>query len=338
MALKLRRGTDVERQAITPEAGEPIWVDNNTLYVGDGSTQGGIKITGDINADLATASIGALSDVDTSSVGHVPSDGDSLLWHDSMGHWMPGTPSLTLDDISNVNLTSNPPTVNQVLSWSGTEWVPQSAVVGTIFDGDIIGSVFGDDSTLIVDGINNTVTPLTLKTGEIVADKLDPFSLVNNSVEVSAQTLDDVGIRLRRLSAVADAVQTDIGSIYFDGIDKNNEDFQSTASYIITSAEQSGADPYLKSKLIFGVIGADGNATGDNQVTITWDGNVGMGTSTPSAKLDVQGPILPGVYADATARDAAITSPVAGMMIFVTDVAKFQGNTDGTITGWVNLN
>lgn len=155
MALKLRRGSDVERQAITPEAGEPIWVDNNTLYVGDGSTAGGIKITGDINADLATASIGALSDVDTSSVGHVPSDGDSLIWHDSMNHWMPGTPSLTLDDISNVNLTSNPPTTGQVLSWSGTEWVPQTALIGSTFDGDVTGSVFADDSSVLVDGVNN---------------------------------------------------------------------------------------------------------------------------------------------------------------------------------------
>ena len=154
-------------------------------------------------------------------------------------------------------------------------------------------------------------------------------------VEISAETLDDVGIRLRRLTTVADTTQTDIGSIYFDGIDKNNGNLQSTASYIITSAEQSGSDPYLKSKLVLGVIGGDGNATGDNQVTITWEGNVGMGTGTPSAKLDVQGPILPGVYADATARDAAITSPVAGMMIYVTDVSKFQGY-DGT--AWVNLN
>lgn len=154
MALKLRRGTDAERLTITPEAGEPIWVDNNTLYVGDGSTTGGIKITGDINADLATASIDALSDVDTSSVGHVPSDGDSLLWNNAMSHWMPGTPSLTLDDITNVNLTSNPPTVGQVLSWSGTEWVPQTALVGSTFDGDVTGSVFADDSSVLVDGVN----------------------------------------------------------------------------------------------------------------------------------------------------------------------------------------
>jgi hypothetical protein len=47
------------------------------------------------------------------------------------------------------------------------------------------------------------------------------------------------------------------------------------------------------------------------------------------------GAITPGVFADATARDAAITTPTAGMMVFVTDIAKFQGY-DGS--AWVNLN
>jgi hypothetical protein len=49
------------------------------------------------------------------------------------------------------------------------------------------------------------------------------------------------------------------------------------------------------------------------------------------------------VFADPTARDAAITSPAAGMMVFVTDStgaggpARFQGYVDG-ISGWVDLN
>jgi len=47
MPLQFRRGTDAQRTAITPAAGEPIWVtDTQALYVGDGSTAGGIEITG----------------------------------------------------------------------------------------------------------------------------------------------------------------------------------------------------------------------------------------------------------------------------------------------------
>ena len=42
-------------------------------------------------ADISGSSIGNLNDVDTSSPGHVPSNGDFLQWDQSMGHWMPGT-------------------------------------------------------------------------------------------------------------------------------------------------------------------------------------------------------------------------------------------------------
>lgn len=41
------------------------------------------------------------------------------------------------------------------------------------------------------------------------------------------------------------------------------------------------------------------------------------------------------VYADATARDAAITAPTAGMMVFNTTSTKFQGYTG---SAWVDLN
>jgi hypothetical protein len=41
------------------------------------------------------------------------------------------------------------------------------------------------------------------------------------------------------------------------------------------------------------------------------------------------------VYADNTARDAAITSPIAGMMVFNTTGTKFQGYTGAA---WVDLN
>jgi hypothetical protein len=45
-------------------------------------------------------------------------------------------------------------------------------------------------------------------------------------------------------------------------------------------------------------------------------------------------------FSDTTARDAAITSPISGMMIFIQDNGsaqpKFQGYITGT--GWVDLN
>lgn len=58
----------------------------------------------------------------------------------------------------------------------------------------------------------------------------------------------------------------------------------------------------------------------------TVDGN-GTGTFAGAAQL--------AVYADNTARDAAITSPTAGMLVFNTTNTKFQGYTG---SAWVDLN
>ena len=58
----------------------------------------------------------------------------------------------------------------------------------------------------------------------------------------------------------------------------------------------------------------------------TVDGN-GTGAFRGAAQL--------AVYADNTARDAAITSPAAGMMVFNTTLTKFQGYTGAA---WVDLN
>ena len=45
MALRIRRGTDAERQTITPLQGEPVYAtDTGKLYIGDGATQGGVLV------------------------------------------------------------------------------------------------------------------------------------------------------------------------------------------------------------------------------------------------------------------------------------------------------
>jgi len=152
MALRLRRGTDAQRQLITPIEGELIYVTDTTeLYVGDGTTLGGIRITGEV-----VNNIEQLDNVDAA----LPQDGDVLVYDSLTGDWIAA--ELPLGDLSDVDLTTNPPGDGQVLSYnSGTaSWVPANNLGGggATFTGDITGSVFGDDSTLLVDAVNNTLT------------------------------------------------------------------------------------------------------------------------------------------------------------------------------------
>lgn len=50
--IQVRRGTDSSRTAITPDQGEPIWTtDTNQLYIGNGTTAGGVKIGAGLQGD-----------------------------------------------------------------------------------------------------------------------------------------------------------------------------------------------------------------------------------------------------------------------------------------------
>lgn len=47
MALQIRRGTEADRTTITPAVGEPIYTtDNKELFIGDGTTPGGVAVGG----------------------------------------------------------------------------------------------------------------------------------------------------------------------------------------------------------------------------------------------------------------------------------------------------
>ena len=60
-----------------------------------------------------------------------------------------------------------------------------------------------------------------------------------------------------------------------------------------------------------------------------------LGAYIGTAGVISSGPISLPTYADNTARDATITQPVAGMIIFNTTGTKFQGYTGAS---WVDLN
>lgn len=75
MPLQLRRGNEADRSGVTPAAGEPLWIeDTETLYIGDGSTAGGIPVGG------------ASSPLTTKGDIYVHSSGDTRLPVGTDGH------------------------------------------------------------------------------------------------------------------------------------------------------------------------------------------------------------------------------------------------------------
>ena len=56
MALQIRRGLESDRLSITPDVGEPIFVtDTRRLYIGDGSTNGGVLVGDELTNNYLTA-------------------------------------------------------------------------------------------------------------------------------------------------------------------------------------------------------------------------------------------------------------------------------------------
>jgi hypothetical protein len=480
MALRLRRGTDAQRQLITPAQGELIYVTDTTeLYVGDGTTLGGVRITGEVVNQLSQ-----LNDVDAA----LPQDGDVLSYDSATGDWVAG--ELPLGDLSNVDLVTVAPTDGSVLSYDATAggWVPASSLgldasleglsdtgvslasngdalvynsvsgfweaqkirvsslfdveldsnlsngqvltydivqgnwiaadvsIGGTFSGDVTGSVYADDSTLLVDGlagiipaenlVGSAVIDITgsvfsddsgllvdavnsLITGKVVNIAVETDRLQAGSINVGGDTpnliitTDDSstlvlnttnetgeivsGKRLRvggRSSGFDDQGFLDIYNENENtnaiSVFHNSESANSVtatiaksrgtklAPTVVTSGDTLGAfqaqgyngtayrnaggmavvangtpgAAYIPAKVSLYTAASNGIPTSQFSV----DSN-GTGTFTGAAQL--------AVYADNTARDAAITSPTAGMLVFNTTNTKFQGYTG---SAWVDLN
>ena len=63
MTLKFKRGTDTERQTVTPEEGEPIYAtDTKKMFIGDGVTAGGVAVDTDTGQDNTNSDAGTSSD------------------------------------------------------------------------------------------------------------------------------------------------------------------------------------------------------------------------------------------------------------------------------------
>lgn len=186
--------------------------------------------------------------------------------------------------------------------------------------GDMTGSVFADDSSVIVDGVANSINSTRFFATDDIAVKATSAGAFEYKVEGNNNTT--------ALSIITNKTGGTLTGTSYSG--KLFFGYDDDSGSAITSAMLGGEDA------IYMVTAADGDFSAEaSYLTFNESGSLGVGTYTPTATLDVRGAIKPGVYADDAARDAAITSPVAGMMIFNTTGTKFQGYTGAA---WVDLN
>lgn len=321
MALKLRRGTDLERQSIIFDEGELVYTtDTKVLWVGDGQTIGGIKVTDATespialsrNLDLNTFMITGAGDIDI--IGSVSA---SSFFGDGSG-----LTNLSIFDTNSqykVDILSSDE--SSILLDSNT-----NTLYGNVF-GDLYGNVYSDTGAVIVDYATGTLTgPIVTSTISSTTSKLTfGNELPNTSNELKISSEDQRSIfRLTRSSNI-DISGSDetYGAIYF---------------------ERSDINGFLTTGLILGlrdsvVIGSDntGAFAESSFITIKNNGKLGVGTFSPTEKLDVRGNTkVSGFvqFGSLTTTERNALTPANGMVIYNTTDNKFQGYQNG---GWINL-
>ena len=203
--LKIKRGTTSQRSGFTPALAELVYdSDTKEVYVGDGSTQGGIAVS------VSTQNLENLGNVQS-----VTPQKDQILVYNGSNWAATNNPALDLrgniyaDDSTLLVDAINgkivgPVQTNSVIATTlsgtltgDTTGSHTGSVVGNVvgnLTGDIKGSVFADDSTLIVDANNSRIeaTKVTATTiegtfkGPLVGDVVGSVFNDGSSVMVDA--------------------------------------------------------------------------------------------------------------------------------------------------------
>lgn len=173
-------------------------------------------------------------------------NGQALIYNATSGVYEPGNIAdasidLTNQDIGemqNVVLTS--PTPNQILKYNGTAFVNSNVefseitsrpttlagygitdaqVAGALTDGDIKGSVFADDSTLLVDGVNGNI-PYAVIDGRptVVTDLTNDAGYVTNAQLTSGTLTINVTNQGMHDGDITGSVFGDDSTLLVDGV------------------------------------------------------------------------------------------------------------------------
>jgi len=283
------------------------------------------------DTQLASKSIDGLGDVSTSGADE-PTSGQYLVWDNANSQWKPG--DLDLANASIVNLNA-----------------------------DLKGSVFGDDSTLLVDGISSTVRlyngvmditadSLTSSTGNVeVSNKTESTSTVLEAYNRDEAT----AIRVNGLNGNTSANISGFSiNGYYGGFDGSGSEVKITSGNYIGELSALAFDPdfdgsgngkkVLSSLILFRSDPTEAIANDTAKGQIEFVTNAGTGT-TPVAKtmlFDAKGQLAVNRTSARSTLDvegvmtlepqaAAPATPVIGMIAVANktnwDPASYSGST-----------
>jgi len=273
MALKLRRGLSTNRTDIVPAEGELIYTtDTKSIYVGDGATPGGNVVTSSGGGG------GEITGITDNTTGPVITLNDTNVTLDvdlNLGGDLDIT-SYQINGDGDISITGD-----ITASGVGTGIITANTLISDSIVSNLTGSVFGDDSSPILDAVNATLFANSI-TVPVISSSTNTISVGNSSAATSAKVmLDSVDessiLTLLRSSADDLAGQDTInyGAIQFGREDANG--FTYTGNIIAR-----------ENALLFASTSTGDFASATNYMS--WkESKLGVGTITPTEALDVVG-------------------------------------------------
>jgi len=216
MALRLRRGVELER-TFKPDQGELIFVtDTNKVYVGDGNTVGGILVGPTTLSDELSPQLGGdldLNEFNIVGIGNINitgnitatgsiSLGDNASDNISVVGLINSSLTPAIDDSYNlgtsakqwanvwstqVNVDTTLAVGSQIIKLSGGTadsslilWDAETdTVTASQFIGNVVGSVYGDDEFVVLDTVNSLLRVDSIETTTI--DSVDNSLIINST-------------------------------------------------------------------------------------------------------------------------------------------------------------
>tara|TARA_Y100001935_G_scaffold146566_1_gene121127 strand:+ start:390 stop:1601 length:1212 start_codon:yes stop_codon:yes gene_type:complete len=323
MALQIRRGTDSQRQGITPKAGEPIFTtDTKKLYIGDGSTAGGIVVdtTGNQLTDVlddtspqlggpldlnnqnitGTGNINITGQISASAIdlkGSIFAD-DSTLLIDGIAGRIVGP--VVADVTGNVagNVTGNVIATDSAVIVNATSKTITGSLSGNV-TGDVQGSVFSDSSTLLVDGVNSEILG-TFKGANVDTEKVTinlDSTIKRDAIQMTGLTTGAPGMNVDFFAsrgsstsspAVVQAGDT-IGNVVGHGWDGDSYTNAAIIKVGVDKYTSSIADGVIPGRILFLTFDESGNTGANNAMCFNRLGNLGIKRDDPAEALDVVG-------------------------------------------------
>lgn len=351
MSLRIRRGTEAQRSGITFDMGEIVYTtDGQQLWVGDGLTQGGSPVVGANVAGFGLAydpttrrlEVAGLSADNITNGVNNKFFATKLAQDAAASLFVTGTHSnisfVYDDDLGKINAT---------VTLDGVGLTSVSADITPQLGGDLdlnlnditgIGDIDIDGNIEIEGTIANGT--LSIFASTITSEEPMVINVVGESILRLVTTTTGDSNAWLDISAVRDTIESpttllpgdSVGGVRVSGW--NGTEYKGIMAFFASiESDANLQDDFPKSTATL--------AVGNSQVpTLYTFNNIGHFVS-PVA-------VTPGVHADATARNIAITDPVAGMMVFNTALQKFQGYVSDTglasggaataTPGWIDLN